>query len=148
MVNLTIRGAEQLGHLARDLRAAGESGKGLRRELYRGINRTVKPIKAEAQRNAGKTLPQSGGLAALVAKSRISTRTRSGREAGVSLVVKDTAATTDRGYVKHPVFGNREAWARQPVRAGWFTNTMRASAPTVRRQLLRAMSNVANKIGR
>lgn len=145
-MELRIKGAEQLGDLARDLRAAGDSGKGLRRELYSGINRATKPLKAEAQKAAASRLPKSGGLAALVARSKFSTRTRAGRDPGVTITVKGSGLTTDRGYVMHPVFKSG-AWVRQSVPGGWFSDTMRGAAPTVRKELLEAMDDVAAKIG-
>lgn len=143
MVSLQIKGAEQFGDLARSLRAAGD--KDLKRELYRGLNRAAKPLKAEAKKSAAATLPKSGGLAARVAKSKFSTRTRTGRDPGVSIVVTGTALSTDRGYVSHPVFGTG-AWVRQSVKGGWFSNTMRRSAPVARREVIKAMDDVADKI--
>lgn len=148
MVSLRIKGAEQLGDLAKDLRAAGESGKGLRRELYRGMNRATKPLKAKARLAAATKLPQSGGLATVVARSKFSTRTRAGRDPGVSIIVMGSGLTTDRGYVKHPVFGNREVWVRQSLAPGWFTNTMRVAAPSVRKELVSAMDDIADKIAK
>jgi hypothetical protein len=148
-MDLQIRGGEQLGDLARQLRAAGESGKGLKRELYAGMNRATKPLRAEAQKAAGSRLPHSGGLAALVAKSKLSTKILTGRDPGVSIVANGLAAIlADRGYVIHPVFGNREAWVRQSVPGGWFSDTMRNAAPAVRSELINAMDDVADQIRR
>ena len=147
-MDLTIKGADQLGDLARALRAAGDSGKGLKRELYRGLNRATKPLKAEARENAASRLPQSGGLAAQVAKSRLTTKILTGRNPGVAIAGKSgsAAATTDRGFVKHPVFG-RTPWVTQQVSgAGWFTDTMKSAAPTVRKELVQAIDNVADQI--
>lgn len=144
-MDLTIKGADDLGDLARRLRAAGESGKGLKRELYRGMNRATKPLRADAQKSAATRLPQSGGLAARVARERFSTRIRTGRDPGVSIVGKTSAAaTTDRGFVVHPVFGRGRV--RQAVEPGWFTDTLSAGAPLVRKELIDAMENVADQI--
>jgi hypothetical protein len=146
-MDLRITGGEELGDLSRALKSAGATD--LRRELYRGINRATKPLKAKAQQAAGANLPQSGGLAALVGRSKFSTRTLAGRDPRVSITVKGTALATDKGYVSHPVFGNRGAWVRQPVSgAGWFSNTMRESASDVRKEILEAMEDVADQIRR
>jgi hypothetical protein len=146
-MDLRITGGEELGDLSRALKAAGATG--LRRELYRGINRATKPLKAKAQKAAAAELPQSGGLAALVARTKFSTRTRAGGDPGVTIMAKGTALATDKGYVSHPVFGNRDAWVRQPVQgAGWFSNTMRESASDVRKEILEAMEDVADQIRR
>jgi hypothetical protein len=149
-MELRISGADQLGNLSKRLRAAGEDGKGLRKELYRGIQRTTKPLKADARQAATQQLPSRGGLAAQVAKSKLSTRTRGGgRNVGVRIVANgDAARSTDRGVVAHPVFGNRGVWVRQVVLPGWFTDTMRAGAPAVRKELLQAMSIVARQVTR
>lgn len=149
-VDVRITGADQLGDLGKRLRSAGEDGKGLRKELYRGINRATKPAKADAKAAAARELPQRGGLARLVASSRFSTRTRTGgRNVGVSIVAKGTAVrTTDRGFLRHPVFGNREVWVTQRVDPGWFTETLQKSAPKVRREVLDAMRDVAEQIAR
>lgn len=147
-MNLEIRGANQLADLSKRLKAAGEDGKGLRRELYRGIQRSTKPLKADARANTSR-LPQSGGLAALIAKGKLTTKTRAGgANVGVRIVAKGTAVrSTDKGLVRHRVFG-RDVWVTQPVPPGWFTDAMQAGAPQVRREVLDAMQTVARKIAR
>ena len=149
-MDLRIRGAEQLGDLSKRLRAAGEDGKGLRRELLKGIQRATKPLKADAKRAAGSKLPQSGGLAAEVARAKFTTRTRTGgRNVGVTILAKgDVVRSSDRGRIRHPVFGNRSAWVTQDVTPGWFTETMQDSAPKVRGEILEAMQDVARRIAR
>lgn len=147
-MDLSIKGTDELGDLAKALRAAGDSGKGLKRELYRGMNRATKPLRAEAQKAAASRLPQSGGLAARVAKTKMTTRILTGRNPGVSIQPKGTALSTDRGYVKHPVFGNKGRWVTQTVEGGWFSDTMRGAAPSVRKELIQAMSDVADQIKR
>jgi hypothetical protein len=147
-MDLQIRGAEDLGALAKRLRAAGESGKGLRKELYAGMNRATKPLRAEAQKRAATDLPQEGGLAALVSKRKGNTRILTGKNPRVSITFGGTAMSTDRGFVRHRVFG-RGPWVTQSVEGGgWFTETMRAGAPTVRKELNEAIENVANQIRR
>lgn len=146
-MDLQIKGADQLGDLAKQLRAAGESGKGLKRELYRGLNRATKPLRQEAQQAAASSLPQSGGLAAVVAKSKFTTKILTGRNPAVAIVAKGAAASTDKGFVMHRVFG-RGPLVRQSVEGGWFTATLKAGAPTVRKELIEAMSDVADQIRR
>lgn len=147
MIDLKIKGGDQLDDLARALREAGD--KALKRELFKGMNRATKPLKAAAQKEAAARLPKSGGLAARVAKARISTKTSTGKNVSVSLTCKDgAAATTDRGFVMHPVYGNKSAWVRQSVDPGWFTDTMRENAELVRKELIEAMDAVADQIKR
>lgn len=45
----------------------------------------------------------------------------------------------------HPVFGNREAWAQQYGKP-WFGETLKKQGPTVRKETLAAMDEVARKI--
>lgn len=145
MIDLKVTGADDLSRLSIALKGADKS---MKRELYRGLNRATKPLKADAQRAAAAKLPQSGGLAARVAKSRFSTRTRMGREVAVSITAKDSAAaTTNRGFVVHPVFGRGSV--RQAIDGGdWFTDAMRAGADEVRAEIVEAIDNVADQIKR
>lgn len=147
-MQVEIRGAHQLADLSKRFKAAGEDGKGLRKEMLKSIQRSTKPLKADARRNTDR-LPQSGGLGALIAKGKLQTKTRSGgKNVGVKIVAKGTAVkSTDKGTVRHRVFG-RDVWVMQPVTPGWFTDAMEAGAPKVRREVLDAMNTVARKIAR
>jgi hypothetical protein len=149
VTSLQIRGAEQLGDLAKRLRAEGDRGKGLKRELVKGINASTKAPRAEAKRAAKSQLPQTGGLADLVARASLRTSVRTGATPGVVVIAKgDAVRSTDRGWVRHPVFGNTEVWVNQVVTPGWFTKTMRKSAPKVRGEVADAMRVVARRIAR
>ncbi len=152
-MDLRITGAHQLGDLAKELRRQGEAGKGLRRELYKGIQRSTKPLKADAKASAAANLPHGGGLADLVAASKLSTRTRGGgKNVGVRIVATGKkvhdAAATDRGRLRHPTFGRPRSWVTQQIEPGWFTKPMEAGAGKVRRELLQAMERVARAIVR
>lgn len=148
-MNVTVSGANDLEALAKRIREAGDARKGLKSQLTKAITAATKPLKAEAKKAAAAQLPQSGGLAARVAKTSITTKTLTGRDPAVKIVAKGTALSTDRGYVTHPTFGNRDAWVRQSITGrGWFTSTMQAGAPTVQRGLVEAMDDIANQIDR
>jgi hypothetical protein len=150
VTGVEVQGAEQLAALSRRLKAAGE--KGLQRELSKGIARAMEPLKRELPASAGR-LPRRGGLAALVAASKIRTsRRNSGRAVGLRLQAANPnlqLAKLDDGEVRHPVFrraGRPVVWVRQPVRPGWFTDPTQAAAPVVRAQVQAAMSAVAAQI--
>lgn len=118
----------------------------MRRELYAGINRTTKPLREQAQQAALRDLPQRGGLAATVAKRKPSTRSRGGANPRVTIIAKGAGASTDKGFVRHPVF-NTGRWVVQKTKgAGWFTETLRQGAPTVRKELLDVIKTVARKV--
>jgi hypothetical protein len=148
-VSVEIRGAEQLAALSKALKDAGE--KDLQRELSKAITAAVKPVKPAVQKSARRILPKRGGLAARVAKASITTRKRSGpRIAGVRVVAtsRDSLRQIDRGFIRHPVFGNRERWVTQRVQPGWFTEPTEAMRDDVQRALIKAMNDVAKKLSR
>lgn len=149
MTDVRITGADQLADLSRALRTVGaDERKGLRRELYRGIMRATKPLKKAAQDSAHANLPQRGGLAARVGKSKFRTKTTGGGQNVGVRITSSGGSGLDRGRLRHPVFGNRSVWVTQQVEPEWFTRPMRAGAPAVQREILQAMDDVAAKIAR
>jgi len=154
MGDFGVRGAAQVERAAKALKMQGEAGKGLRKEMLRTIQTTTKPLREGLKGSARSTLPKRGGLAATVAGSGISTRTRTtGSKVGVRIVatggkkVRDIRAT-DRGRLRHPVFGNPTTWVDQAITPGWWSKPLAAFAPKVRRELLAAMERVNRDIAR
>lgn len=139
-----VRGIDQLGRIARQLRQAGH--KDLQKELYAALNRATKKPRANVRARALATLPRSGGLAARVAKSRLSTRRRRN---GVRVVDAGNLSLSaiDAGRVRHPVFGHRRVFVEQRVKAGFFTKPMQQSAGPARREIEAALARIANRIG-
>jgi len=146
-VDLTVEGADKLRIVTRALKQFGD--KGLSREVYRGLNRATIPLREDARRSAASRLPQRGGLAQRVAKSKMTTRRRAGRNPGISIQAKGMTQlrSMDRGSVRHPVFG-RGPWVTQRITPGWFTEPMEAGAPEVRRELLRVLDEAARELAR
>lgn len=165
-VTIRVSGEEQLRRLAHDLREAGD--KDLRRELHRGFNRAVKPVKAAAKQGAATTLPKSGGLAARVVGATYRTKVSSrGSGAALKLVVTGKSGiarvdharqrivagrmdiySMDRGLVRHPVYGNRHAWVGQRIRSGWFTRSTKKAAKAAQREALQVIEDVARELAR
>jgi hypothetical protein len=149
-VDIRVQGADKFGKLAKALKQAGD--KELQKELYSAINRATKPMRAEAKKSAEQNLPKTGGLNSRVARTRMSTRRRAGRDPGVRIVAKgmDQLELMDQGRVRHPVYGNRARWVNQPIpdAKGWFTKPMEEGAEEVRRELLTAIDEVAKKLER
>lgn len=149
MINVEVVGAEKFATLAKALRQAGD--KDLQRELYAALNRSTKPLKADAKASAAATLPSRGGLGKRVAKTRMTTKRRTGRNPSVSIAANPGAVADpkriDRGRIKHPVFG-RGPWVLQDVPWGWFTRPMHEGASEVRKQLVKAIDDVAAKVAR
>lgn len=145
-VDIQVNGAEQLAALAKRLRQAGN--RDLRNELNRGLRRAARPLIADARAHARRTLPQRGGLNEVIARSKFRVSVRTGRDPGVRIIAKGHDARLDtRGRLRHPVFGHRDIpWPEQKITPGWFHVPMRAGARHVRRELLKAISEVAKKI--
>lgn len=171
MPEVEVAGGEQLAALYRRVREAGDND--LRRELLRGIRVAVKPLPVAVKAAARSTLPSRGGLAGMVAGASITSRTRTTasrqQDVGVRLIgqrERDRSkaarkgkkgaerppsrfvdiAAVDRGVIRHPVFGNREAWVSQQVRPGFWSGTINERADEVERDIVQAMDRVAAKI--
>lgn len=142
---------EDLARLSRELKEARE--RGLRRELYRGLNRAAKPPQAAARRLAMARLPRRGGYAARVAGARMSVKTKGGRDPAIRLTARagrqqvDLEAA-DAGLIRHPVFDRRTDWVLQRVDAGWWTDAINETAPQARREIEAALDNVADQLNR
>lgn len=138
--------SERLAAIARELRAAGE--REIRLGLNRGLRAAAQPIRDEVRAAALRQLPKRGGLARAQASSvRVQILTGS-RTAGIRL--RDTRRSsfqTDEGYVRHPVFGDREDWRREelPQAAGWWTKTLQG-ADTAR--VIPLVNAELNRVGR
>lgn len=147
MLTAKITGANNLERIARELKATGD--KELRRELLRGIQKGAKPLKEAVKRSADLTLPQRGGLHKVVARSKVSVRTRlAGGNPGVTLRADSghDINAMDRGRLRHPVFGDRRAWVTQQIKPGWWSLPIKAAAPAVRQNIEQAMESVIKKI--
>lgn len=118
-----------LRQLIRDLKkfeGRKEIVKALRKEIRKPVPGVRKAIRARAL----STLPASGGLAAWVAKTRITVKIKlSGRAAGVTLVGgrnsrggRTDVNAIDRGRLRAPNWGNpARGWHEQTVTDGFFT---------------------------
>lgn len=157
MADAEVTGLDDLANLAKALRDAGEGGKGLRKEFYAGLNRATKPIRADLNAAVPPTFPEGGGLAALMAKrARFSASTKTGQQTtGVRLVARGKGRRTlqtasQRGTIRHPVFGNRGAWVTQSagVDAGKPQEAFDKDRDVAKREVLQAIADVRNKIYR
>lgn len=152
--DISVKGSHELEALARRLKEAG--GAELRKEMLRGFRAAGKDTIKSVRTSARSTLPKSGGLADLVAKSSFGVRTRlAGDKTGVQ--IKGTGKTVrglrdiDAGHVKHPVFarsGDRKSWAWvvQSVKPGFFSDPIQKDLPQIRSSIQRVMADVARKI--
>lgn len=143
-----LKGADDLAHLARVLKAAGE--KDLQKRLSKAISDAMKPVRAALPASALAKLPRRGGLAAQVAASKTRIQRRNtGRALGVRLRVenKDAIGRINKGTVRHPTFGHGP-WVNQAVKPAWFTEPTDAARPAFIAAVDKAMNDVVAEIDR
>jgi hypothetical protein len=155
VVELRVRGADQLRDLARDLKSEAD-GKERRKDMLRGIRKIANPLAKEtAPKIAREGLPKGGGLNEYVASSKFGVRTRTtGQSVGVRIVGakgEHDINAMDRGQVRHKVWGVwRSSTPIQQITPGWWTKGM--SDPLVlwplRRELLKVLDQTARRIAR
>lgn len=147
-VDLEVRGAEQFIALSKALKHAGKGQ--LRKDLNSGIRVAVKPLVAKTRSAAKDQLPSSGGLAQQVAKEPQRVQVRTGaKTAGVRLGVqrkRGAARSTNRGRLRHPVFGNRDVWVTQSVPPGWFDDTIKRDVRRIRQEVEGVLDTIAKQI--
>lgn len=149
MVFIRVQGGEKFAALAKRIRTYADR-KALQKQFYSGINRAAKPLIKDVRSTALTRLPKKGGLAKRVARSRISTiRRYTGDGAGVR--IRGTSgydiSSINRGRVRHLSFGHKP-WVNQRVRPRFWDDPLEHGAPEVRKELLKVMRDVANKIAR
>lgn len=150
-----VRGLGELEDLGRALKAMGDGGKGLRRELFKGLNSVSKEARGELEEVIPAVLPQRGGLAGEVQRqARFSaTASTSGRRLGVQIRGKarkrDMRLLTGK-RLRHPVFGNRDVWVSQTegVQPSIFLAKWEDQKPEVREAVLGVIADVRAKIYR
>lgn len=135
---------DQLRRVRAELNRLGD--KELKKALFAGLNRATKPMREAALREAPLRLPRRGGLGDRVARTtKLGTSTSRG---GVAIFGRNRsqARLMDQGFVRHPVFGNREVWVTQQVEAGYFTVPASRAAPRARGALVVAMKRIEREL--
>lgn len=109
--------------LARRFKAAGSSG--LREHINDQLEAAGAKLRPDIERSALAMLPRRNGLAALVARSRITVE-RTG-ETGVKITASGTVSLDgiNEGRLSHPVFG-RGPFVSQNVPPGYFEKPIQA----------------------
>lgn len=152
MPDVEIRGEYQLRLLSARLRAAGEEGQGLRRELFKAITEAAKPLAIQVQEvnHLDAYLPNRYA-AALSADLTVGTQKRFGKNPSVAVRAQGRShrrkvRQIDAGTLHHTLWGNRRHWYRQMVRPGFFSEAARQQAPDIRDKVLGAMAETGRKI--
>jgi hypothetical protein len=144
----SVRGAEDFLALSKRLKEAGESG--LRKELNRAVQAIPKPLIPKVKAAARAKLPSKGGMNEHYARKRYRVQARTGQNtAGVRIASPKTDPRVDSvGRIAHPVFGRPRSRVvqRVPGAAGFFSETIQAEAPQIRRALVETVEAFAQRI--
>lgn len=134
-----------------------EAPRSLNREVSKGLAETAEPVEKEIRSSTDEFLPERGGLAKRVARTRFSRRVNKGKNPKVTVKANPSHDTlrdplrADRGRIAHPVFGmahSRNPWQLQDVKPGWFSQPAEDSAPLVRRELIEAIDGFIEQVER
>lgn len=154
-MDVEVRGLDDLQKVTKALRAAGDQGKGLKKEFYAGLNRATKEVRADMKANIPGALPSRGGLADEVARttSLTTSATGSGRNPGVRIRARGRRAIARMnrtGSFRHPVFGNKNVWVEQTagVTKGFLDEPFEKSKPHLQDAVIDAIAAVARMIDR
>lgn len=151
MFDVRVHGANELARVGRLVKEAGD--KDLKREFFRALNSSVKPLTASVKEETPRYMPAR--YAALLQRDlKVRTRRRtSQRNPALYLVgqakrgnVSRDIRSLERGRLRHPLFGDRSHWYDQTVNAGWWTGPLNAGADVVRRELVQALERIAAKV--
>jgi hypothetical protein len=130
-VDIEIRGAEGLRLVGAAVRRLG-TDRVIVNEMAKEIRQAVPPIRAAIRAHALATLPRRGGLAAWVAKAKVTALVRRGASnAGVTIKDSKTSRgnrhdmrAVNAGFIRHPLWGNRQHWYSQRVAPNFFDDAI------------------------
>lgn len=161
--SVQITGTGQLIELSRRLKGAG--GPRLKANFARRIRHAAEPMHHDLQSairglsitsqgrrsgSRGGPSPTTRPLRATIAGAiRISVRTGGNPGARVwvdkALLPSDLrnmAAKTNEGRIRHPVFGNKRRWVQQNATPLWWDKTVRRHMPRMEREVARVLDDV------
>jgi hypothetical protein len=148
-----VTGADQFLRLSKALKEAGRTE--MRKALHKGLRDGANRVKPEAAEALAAALPS--GLADKGRRVKQAVQVKTGRDPGVSIVVRYGKAGTGLGATnakqvntagtfRHPVY-KTGAWVQQGAKSsGWFDKTYQNKAPALRRELARVIDDVADQV--
>jgi hypothetical protein len=148
---IRIEGSDDLQRVANALKEAGD--RDLQKQVSSALRGVAKPLGERVLQRASGKMPRRGGLAERVAgmgRVGVSSSLR-GRVASVQVILRNKGVdlkAMDAGFVRHPVFGNRHAWARQTVPARAFTEAFEAESAEVQKAATKAAQDVLDDVAR
>lgn len=151
MADFEIRGADDVDALVRRISQHADA-KAIKREMFQGLNRSTKDVRADMKDSIPRALPQRNGLAGTFQKTtRFRTSAKSGKYAGVTIWANNRGhdiRTLMGKRLRHPVFGNRSKWVTQTagVNPTVFEKSFEDQKPDVTRDIKRVMEDIARKV--
>lgn len=142
---------DALLELSKRLKQAGGSGRGsLRSEMHKAVKKAAQPLPKAVQEEAGRRLPQRGGLAKEIAKRKPKVSLRTGMRTGGVRIRDDKTdrRINDQGRIAHPVFGRPRSTVVQfhPGSKGYFSEPLEAAAPQIRDDITDVMADFAQRL--
>lgn len=150
-MSIRIEGTDDLQRVADALKEAGD--KDLQKRVSAAIRTEAKPLGLRVLHRGAEKMPQRGGLADRVAgmgRVGVSSALR-GRVASVQVILRNKGVdlkAMDAGVLRHPVFGNRQAWVRQSVPARAFSDAFDAEAAQVQQAVNKAAQDTLDDVAR
>lgn len=157
-----MSGAEDFDRLARRLKEAGE--KGLRAELNRALNDSVKPFAKEISAVEYLKPYMPDRYAEVLARDLGATTVKRSSAATYGVAVKVQGRVhrrrqvrlLNRGLLRHPVFADSDIdrrdweWKTQTggMVPGFFDDAVKAAAPEIRQQMINAIQAVEQKVAK
>lgn len=141
---IEIRGIDQLAKLTKDLEDLERT---LFKQLGDAAEKGAAKFESAAKRSALELLPRKNGLAQIVANSAFTTR-RGVSRLSIQASNKRGIRSINAGFVRHPVYGNRDRWVTQRVRKGWWDAPAATAKRAVESEMRTAMDRIAREFGR
>lgn len=144
---------QQFVGLAKRLNAQGSQGRGLWRELNAQLRDAAQPMTDVMLRHLSDYLPDGYAKVLRAGLTVRISRSTKGDAAGLKLVgtakgvkKKRHVKVIDGGTLRHPVYGNPEAWVDQRVRPGFWSETLSATREVPATAIRRAVQDTIRKI--
>lgn len=144
---------QQFVAVAKKLNAQGKGGRGLWRELNSELKKAAEPLIDVVEQHLSDYLPDR--YARVLSRTltvRVSRSTK-GDGAGLKLVGAAKGVKKKRhlrvindGTLRHPVYGNPEAWTDQGVRPGFWSQPLDTSREIPAKHMRRAVQNTIRKL--
>lgn len=148
MAGLNIRITGDTRATQRRIRAAVRGGLG--NEMKAALGRAAAPLQPAVKAEVAATLP-SGYAPVLAGDVAVRTTLRGGGQRADALLrvsAKGRAlAVVNRGMLRHPLYGNRNHWYAQRVRAGVVDRPVERMHKAVRAEFEKMVREVADRMG-